>query len=69
MPLTKISELDKYKLTICNIYLLCRHEVMDHDLKVEVYLEDERDQFGYYFCQSSQCGLVFSTKQTRNRYI
>jgi hypothetical protein len=42
---------------------------MNHDLKMEVYVEDERDKFGYYYCQFPSCGLVFSTKQTQKRYI
>ena len=45
-----------------------RHEVMNHGLKMAVYIEDERDEFGYYYCQFHDCGLVFSTKQTRQRY-
>ena len=41
---------------------------MNHGLKMAVYIEDERDEFGYYYCQFHDCGLVFSTKQTRQRY-
>lgn len=41
---------------------------MDHDLRIQVFTGDERDSFGYYFCRSADCGLVFEEKQTRNRY-
>jgi len=54
--------------TLFFIYPQNRHEVMDHNLQLQVFTGDERDSFGYYFCRSVDCGLVFNGYQTRNRY-
>ena len=38
-----------------------------NNLQLQVFQEDERDEFGSYYCRN-KCGLVFSTKATRNRF-
>lgn len=45
-----------------------RHEIKEHQLLVDKDLQSEIDQFGYYRCRV-KCGLVFSTKTTRNRCV
>ena len=49
-------------------YLFFSHELEKHNLKLQLYLLDERDELGYYFCRN-KCGLVLSTKSTRNRCV
>ncbi|XP_068697182.1 uncharacterized protein [Montipora foliosa] len=45
-----------------------RHEVTQHGIVWEQYeAEKERDIMGFYHCRMS-CGLVFSTKSTRNKH-
>lgn len=44
-----------------------RHEVADHNLKLQIFMEDERDEYGHYYCRFN-CGMVYSTKTIRNRH-
>jgi len=50
-----------------NNILLPRHEVSQHGFVKERYNAGrERDMLGFFHCRAS-CGLVFSTKDIRNK--
>ena len=50
------------------ILLFYSHELESHNLKLQVFDKDEQDFLGYFLCRNN-CGLVFSTKSTRNRWL
>lgn len=40
----------------------------EHSYLHDQYQGDERDAYGYFYCRQG-CGLVFSTRSIRNRYM
>ena len=50
-------------------FLVCdyRHEIEVHGKNFNI-VTGERDEFGYFYCRVD-CGKVFLTKTTRNRYM